>query len=217
MTKEIDMAERIEVIAEIREELKDSVWAGKKQVLDLCDIIDSLWRMVNIPDLLKDGFLAVGQELINRDKRIEELDANNKRLNEVIADNVIYDIKKLREHVKQQAERIAELLQAENKRRKERMAELAQKRAADIFDLLQRMQIACPVACRTAIYMDSEDGSKILLRWDMMVRDKQPSFHHLREYRSDEFDKVVWDYEFRAAAAAMRDMMDELEPTDDSE
>ena len=45
---------------------------------EACDIIDRLWRMINIPDLMKDGFLAVGQELIKRDEDIDRLSADLK-------------------------------------------------------------------------------------------------------------------------------------------
>ena len=37
--------------------------------------IEQLWRMIAIPDLMRNGFLAVGQELIKRDAEIDRLTA----------------------------------------------------------------------------------------------------------------------------------------------
>ena len=37
--------------------------------------IEQLWRMIAIPDLMRNGFLAVGQELIKRDAEISRLTA----------------------------------------------------------------------------------------------------------------------------------------------
>ena len=42
--------------------------------------IEQLWRMIAIPDLMRNGFLAVGQELIKRDVEISRLEAENKKL-----------------------------------------------------------------------------------------------------------------------------------------
>jgi len=39
--------------------------------------IEQLWRMIAIPDLMRNGFLAVGQELIKRDAEIDRLTAEN--------------------------------------------------------------------------------------------------------------------------------------------
>jgi len=40
--------------------------------------IEQLWRMIAIPDLMRNGFLAVGQELIKRDAEISRLEAELK-------------------------------------------------------------------------------------------------------------------------------------------
>jgi len=92
-------SEPTELTKKARQEWKDTANIHSKPYswcLEACDTIDSLWRMVNIPDLMKDGFLAVGQELIKRDKEIDCLTAENKLY--------IYDTVLLQERLRQSSE-----------------------------------------------------------------------------------------------------------------
>ena len=66
--------------------------------------IEQLWRMIAIPDLMRNGFLAVGQELIKRDAEIDRLTAENYKMRDgleigksvlVLLDKALKEIKEL--------------------------------------------------------------------------------------------------------------------------
>lgn len=102
--------------------LEAARWLVKRlasQLRKACDIIESqaehikqYKEMINIPDLLTDGFLAVGQELINRAKQIA---AANKEIETLKSKNAqaistIYDQERLLDLREKEIERLKDAL-----------------------------------------------------------------------------------------------------------